>query len=513
LNGGRLLPQTALISDAQTLGMNGQLSEHPLGELIREISSKKLSGRLRLQQDRVVIVAYFEDGIFLYAAANIRTLRLAEYLLKKNLVSEEQLRRHGDRKSDLQLATALTNENSVDAKTVKGLQLKQQADTLRLALLWTEGTWNFDHRSHLSEKVDFPLPVRDLFLEAGRRMPLQFAASRFRNEHELISLSENAADANRLEPREGFILSRLDRPTALNELLALSGLREDETLRIIYSLALAGYVTRENWKNAFREESPSRPSEAEIVTDDARQPDAKGHQVNLADFLARVETATTHYEVLSIADDASAVDIKNSYYDIARSYHPDRFRRDHDSSFHARIESVFARVTQAYETLGDSGQRAAYDSKLAARKNVSAPRPPKPGTTIPAVSTQEGAVSPPNHERVELQFKEGLAALQRGQMNEAVALLASVAKFEPNDARYRAFHGRALAANEKTRRRAEVELRAALKLEPENPDYRTMLAELYRDLGFARRARAEAERALAAAPNHQGARKLLSSLE
>jgi predicted Zn-dependent protease len=105
-----------------------------------------------------------------------------------------------------------------------------------------------------------------------------------------------------------------------------------------------------------------------------------------------------------------------------------------------------------------------------------------------------------------------LAALQSGQMNEAIAIFASVSTFAPNEARYRAFHGSALAANENTRRRAEGELRAALKIEPENPDYRTMLAELYRDLGFARRARAEAERALAATPNHQGARKLLESL-
>lgn len=493
--------------------MNGQLSEHPLGELIREISNKNLSGRLRLQHDRVVIVAYFEDGVFLYAAANVRALRLGEYLLKKNLVSEEQLARIGGRKSDLQLAAALTNQKVADTNTVKALHLKQQADILRLALLWIDGTWEFDHRSHLNEKVDSKVNVQDLFLEAGRRMPLQFAASRFRNEHELISLNENAANANRLEPREGFILSRLERPTPLNELLALSGLRDDDALRIIYSLALAGYVTRENWKNAFRGTAPSpRATEVETVVDDARKPLDTAKEFKIADFLAKVEGATTHYEVLSVAEDASASDIKNSYYDIARRYHPDRFRRDYDASLHARVESVFARVTQAYETLGDTGPRAAYDSNLAARKNITPLSAPKPEPPAPIRNGQSDKVSPRTPEQVELQFKEGLAALQRGQTNEAIGIFASVSKFAPNDARYRAFHGRALAANENTRRRAEGELRAALKIEPENPDYRTMLAELYRDLGFARRARAEVERALAATPNHQGARKLLESL-
>src|SRR5688572_24321268 len=87
--------------------MNGQLSEQPLAELFREISAKKLSGRLRVQQNRIVVAAYFRNGEFLYAAANIRTLRLREYLIKLDLVSEQTLGSVGEKSSDLQLAAAL----------------------------------------------------------------------------------------------------------------------------------------------------------------------------------------------------------------------------------------------------------------------------------------------------------------------------------------------------------------------------------------------------------------------
>ncbi len=65
--------------------MNGQLSEQPPVELIREISSKSVGGRLRLEHDRVKVVAYFDGGNLVYAASNVRTLRLREYLLKSNL--------------------------------------------------------------------------------------------------------------------------------------------------------------------------------------------------------------------------------------------------------------------------------------------------------------------------------------------------------------------------------------------------------------------------------------------
>jgi len=39
--------------------MNGQLSEQPLAELIREISARSLGGRLSLEHDRIKVVSYF----------------------------------------------------------------------------------------------------------------------------------------------------------------------------------------------------------------------------------------------------------------------------------------------------------------------------------------------------------------------------------------------------------------------------------------------------------------------
>jgi Tfp pilus assembly protein PilF len=69
-----------------------------------------------------------------------------------------------------------------------------------------------------------------------------------------------------------------------------------------------------------------------------------------------------------------------------------------------------------------------------------------------------------------------------------------------------------LAGHEETRRTAETELLAAIKLDPANSEYRVMLAELYRDLGLKLRAKGEAERAVAADPNNRKARELLRSL-
>jgi hypothetical protein len=64
-----------------------------------------------------------------------------------------------------------------------------------------------------------------------------------------------------------------------------------------------------------------------------------------------------------------------------------------------------------------------------------------------------------------------------------------------------------------TRRLAELELKAAIALEPANVSYRVALAELYNALGLRRRAEGELQRALMTDPKSDAARKLLASLK
>src|ERR1051325_2729795 len=121
--------------------MNGQLSEQPLAELIREISYKSLGGRLRLEHDRIHVVGYFENGNISYAASNLRALRLREYLRKRGLVSDDHL---VAQVTDLELLKQLCAKNLLSAAAAEQVRTKQVTDVLRLALLWTEGAWEFE---------------------------------------------------------------------------------------------------------------------------------------------------------------------------------------------------------------------------------------------------------------------------------------------------------------------------------------------------------------------------------
>lgn len=61
------------------------------------------------------------------------------------------------------------------------------------------------------------------------------------------------------------------------------------------------------------------------------------------------------YEVLGVAKNASAKDIKSAYRKLAKSHHPDQNPDD------PKAKDRFAAASQAYEILGDEKTRAAFD--------------------------------------------------------------------------------------------------------------------------------------------------------
>jgi len=501
--------------------MNGQLSGQPLAELIREISAKSMSGRLRLEHERVHVVAYFEQGKFLYAAANVRTLRVREYLKKAEAVSEQDLAQFNERVSDTDLLKVLCAQKLLSPALAEQIQTRLVSDVLRMALLWTDGAWEFDGRSRLSEQLNPQIDFDVLSLEAARRLPAKFAATRFDNPAEIITPVDNPFVNENLLPAEVFLLSRVDRPTSVREIVAVSGLGHDETLGHLYALALAGLLKREQWPAVFRGERATPPPPKKIAP--PPPPPVEREQTHDTDpqdvekLLVRVKNARTHYEVLGVAREASAAELKTVYYQLARRYHPDRFRKS-AAELLPRIEAAFARITQAYDNLRDDQLRASYDAKLEVRKKADQIAEAAPKATAPVAepaAVVDGSAEPvvSAAERAALQFKEGFAALEMGQKKVALGLFASAARAVPNEPRYRAFYGQVLAANEATRRAAETELNAAIKLDPKNAEYRMMLAELYRDLGLKLRAKGEAERAVAADPNNRKARDLLRALK
>jgi curved DNA-binding protein CbpA len=428
--------------------------------------------------------------------------------------------------SDLDFARALADSGTLRQKDIDALLTILVSDILRVALLWTDGAWEFDDRARLADSVKVNLDTATMLRDAAQRMPFNFVSQRFRNAGETISRASEISPTSNLAPAESFILSRLDNNLKLGELIMLSGLPEIDARRAIYGLALSGLLKREYWQNAFRTESAqtnkeqvSTPAGSIAQLTQVEQSDnwvsASIEDEDLNRFLKRLRNAANYYEVIELPPTAQSSEIKEAYYAMARRYHPDRYHLKSGTKLHAEISSAFAQVTQAYETLTNANARSIYDQTLQ-RSNAFSKTTEKAGPAASDGVSDELDFDTDGAEtelgRAEYHFREGIGALQQGRISAAIKHLSNAARLQPQEPRYRAHYGRALAADDNTRRLAENEILAAVKLAPADVTFRTMLAELYFQLKFHRRARTELDRALAIDPKNATAHALLRKL-
>ena len=67
--------------------------------------------------------------------------------------------------------------------------------------------------------------------------------------------------------------------------------------------------------------------------------------------------ATDYYKILGVEKSASTEDIKKAYRKLSLKFHPDK--NDGDPFF----ENMFKQINEAYDVLGDSAKRSAYDRR------------------------------------------------------------------------------------------------------------------------------------------------------
>ena len=133
--------------------MQGTLGEHPLVELLHEISVRKLSGGLRLQRERVQAAIYAEDGRIVGVATNVRATRFAECVQRWQIFTGAQSSQAAyaitdlsPNASDADYIARLVAARLIDETRLRELRARQMHETLRPLFAWQDGEWTFDAR-------------------------------------------------------------------------------------------------------------------------------------------------------------------------------------------------------------------------------------------------------------------------------------------------------------------------------------------------------------------------------
>lgn len=523
--------------------MQGQLGQRLVADLIREIAHKNASGLLRLSKAKAIKALFFDSGVPVYAISNLSHEQLETRLVEAGLATQEQID-HARRQADkpYRIPSTLVEMGVLADTQMRTLVRNLVMEIIRSLFEWTEGDYVFDPKIRAAHDVTLEMTTADILLEGGRHVAgiPKIADSLAPHDGVVVAAKTRAIslDSGKLAPMESYVLSRIESATSIGEVGSLTGVPESDAHKSVCALVAAGFL-----KVAGRETD---------VSSEEQEIDAEAMERLLEDVVRRLHfyAAADHYEVLGLSRQATTAEIKASYYQLAKKLHPDRHHNSEQGELRSQLETLFAHITQAYDTLTDPAQRAAYDERIKrspnhqpaspikvsrgvkveaapaqrqvaagqlngsgelngtiSRAESSEPQPQASAESATADAPQATRTAISNPAQVAEQFyNQGRALFEKKHYHGAVHMLREAVKLDPSRAPYHFHLGMALVRNPRTRHEAEVHLTKAAELDPYNVQIRVRLGQLYKEVGLPKKSNNFFREALSLDPDNRVAK-------
>jgi tetratricopeptide (TPR) repeat protein len=165
-----------------------------------------------------------------------------------------------------------------------------------------------------------------------------------------------------ISAQEAFIHSCIDGVLNVNDIADLTVLASAEVFASIERLVSLKVV---EWVAPKASRAPPQTELVEDVDIDGALQERIIQAFHRSDKL-------NHYELLGVPMDADRGEIRNAYFALSKVFHPDAYYGKHLGSFKPKMETLFRQVTDAYEAVGRTKKREAYDRYLKQSIAVSA---------------------------------------------------------------------------------------------------------------------------------------------
>lgn len=495
--------------------MGGDLKAIELPEAIRKILTEKQTGKLRIASGPLEKCIFFKNGEVVFATSNQPDERLGEMLHREGKISDHDRETAsvyplpGKKFGDTLVAMGKIAQSDLDE------MVKKQVTTISAsAFLLQDKNFRFSEDATPPQEVGLPkVSTFDIILDAIRQMPfseeMRSALGNPARPLKLTADSYRIADLVSLKPTEGFVLSRIDGVATLSEIAPLVPAAEFDTYKFLYGLRVLGLLVESPMRgtpaDAIRKDAGPRPSGAARPSP-AGGSGAGGSGDRDVEALFTKLDSLTFYQLLDVPLTASAAEIKKTYYRIAKIYHPDRFQATGQKDLQKKAESVFARMTEAYEVLVDEKARIAYDHKgLGHEKEFQ-----REERREERMAEKEPRESP--EKAAQEQYAKGMEHYNARRYTEAIEALSQATKLSPRKGEYFIALGWAQAKNPATKKEAEKTFLRAVNLDKLSADPYVAMGKYYKEMKDYEKALALLQRALALDDEHEEAQKELSSL-
>ena len=543
--------------------MNGSLAQRSPSDVLADVLRRQASGVMRLQNAATTRQLFIDAGVMIrFAVSTLPNESITVLFRDKGGVTEAQVKEAtAAKQKDELLGTTLVRIGALSKETLDALTREHIHRVTLGALTTREGTFEFQAGAlPFREQLDGGIGCPEILLEWVRAFPeIDWIRQRLGQSDARVQVSRRPPEGYQkvpLNPAEGFIMSRVDGGSSVADILSLSPMGEDNTLRALLGLALAGILEMPEGSaeiplpaaapaatpkagpgarsapaavagapamaprppavaaartptNGGATATHPRPAPKPGSRPPAPRPAMTPRRVTSitervrptasadveAEMLQRFEQLREQdlYQVLGLVSTANADDIRRAYYALAKKFHPDKFIRE-DAK--AKAEKVFAHITEAYSTLTNAETRKKYDEDQAVRKS----------SREPEKKVDPGAVA-------HINFRHGKDMFEKGKLGEAIPFLQNACDQDPSKAEH--FHWLAIAQskNPRWKRDAEENFLKAIEKDPMNAEIYAHLGSLYARGGLHSKARDMFKKALQWDPGNSEASEGLAQDE
>lgn len=472
--------------------LEGMLDYYRLSDIVLGIQRTRRTGVLNIETEQWRRKIYFEDGEMVFSSSDQDDEQLGAMLLSAGRITPQQYQ------NTLSVARETGKSQGavlVEMRCLEPQELVQAVHRLVGAVI--TNLCNIDNaRFSFSEE---PLPRGEIVMLKLNSNDLLYRGSKnagcidmFKKQYlhrgTMVSLSSETIsflDRLVLEAQDKEILSLINGKTSLNEILSVSPLKKEDTLRSVYALFNAQLLEME--ADSAEEEKPQEqePAPAGRVFDP--------ELADRIDKLYREHKTLGYHGVLGLQPNVTLLEIKRAYHAMAKEYHPDRYLLFiQDEGLREKLNVIFAYINEAYQALSRSGSISQQQSK------ASDPQQASPGTNT--ITMAQG------------KYRQGRESLNNQDYVNAMTLFGQAVYLDDSVPDYHYFYGLSLLRNKKIRE-AEASIRKALHLSPYNADYFAELGHIYLKLGFMTRAKNTFDKALRINPSQahaaEGMKKIL----
>lgn len=530
------------------LPVSGRLRDQRLPKILTHLQRQKKTGALVLRRNDQHKSIFIKDGDIVFAASKYQDDWLGEVLLKAGKITLGQYEKASEvtRNTQKRFGTVLVEHGVLTAKDLFWAVTQQVKEIILSLFTWLDGEYLFEEGPlPAQEIITLKMSTANLILDGIRRIN-DFV--RLRNDlppmdtvlHITMDPMILFQDIKLTDPERKLLL-QVDGKSTIFEVFASSELPAFETLKLLCFFLAVGLVesgladlrpepsvqampaeTVESVQDLASEVSSSPKDETPGVVGQAASGDEElVKEVKLEQQEAVVEgreeifqkneqaahltkqkireayEALEHqdyYEVLGLQTEAARDEIKRAYFRLAKEYHPDRHFQSGLEELTPHLETLFRRITEAYDTLLMERKRKDYDNELALKKFKG--------------RREETAVTSPAG-----QVQMGQQALQKGDFKTAAYFFDAVVKAAPDKAGHHALLAKTLTQMTGRQRDAETHYKKAIELDPSDVENYIGLGMLYKKGGMIQRAQRQFEEALIWDPANRIAKDELQKLQ